>query len=125
MKMKEMSMSMLRLAGFCFVVVSLATSRSRTLAEEQVVADRTPLTFRDSGLYCNVVEFSHGPDPAKALSVTSLLSAQRAALPDTPWDFYIMQYPSESGPALVEEAASLIKEMVRNGKKIILRCVKR
>jgi len=87
-------------------------------SEEAVRIDRTPLTFRDSGLYCNL-GCVHGVDPTKD-GVTNLLTAERAMAPDTPWDFYIMQYnASEPSPDL----AKRLKGFARNGKKIILRVI--
>ncbi len=85
-------------------------------AADEVVADRAVLTFRDSGLYANLHSV-HGVDPAKD-GVANLLSPERAARADTPWDFYIMQYNAE-GPS--PELAATIKGLARNGKKIILR----
>ena len=87
-------------------------------SEEEIRVDRTQLTFRDSGLYCNL-GCVHGVNPTKD-GVTNLLTAERAMAPDTPWDFYIMQYnASEPSPELAER----LRGFARNGKKIILRVV--
>jgi len=96
-------------------VLSVIAS-AQAMAEEKVRADRTPLTFRDSGLYCNI-GFVHGRDPAED-GVTNLLPAERAVQPDTPWDFYVVQC-NENTPG--PDTASMLREMARNGKKVILR----
>jgi len=88
------------------------------MGEGKVKADRTPLTFRDSGLYCNY-NFFHGRDPSED-GVTNMLSAERAASKESPWAFYVMQYTAPEEPRPNQDT-SLIKRMAQNGKKVILR----
>lgn len=88
----------------------------RCPAQEKVTVDRRPLSFRDSGLYSNLSSV-HGVDPTQD-GVRNLLTAERAASTDAPWDFYIMQY-NATGPS--PELAARLREFARNGKKIILR----
>jgi len=85
---------------------------------QTVKIDRDPLTFRDSGLYCNY-RMWHDIDPATE-DVTNMLSAERAASKDSPWSFYIMQYqaPERRRP---DFDARTICAMAQNGKKVILR----
>ncbi len=107
-----------------FVVVFTATVFAS--ADEKVRADRTPLTFRDSGLYCNF-DFVHGHDPAgedqlnaDSGGVSNMLTPQRAAGPDSPWSFYIVQvYAPEDPDDSLDDA--LFEQMARHGKKVILR----
>ncbi len=84
--------------------------------QEKIAIDRSPLSFRDSGLYSNLNSI-HGVDPATD-GTQNLLTFERATSPDTPWDFYIMQYnATEPSP----ELAARLREFARQGKKIILR----
>jgi hypothetical protein len=76
-------------------------------AEQQVKADRAPLTYRDSGLYCTL----------SFAGVTNMLTLDRAAGPDSPWNFYIFGMNDPARP----EDAKLIERMAANGKKVILR----
>ena len=88
------------------------------LGDQPVKADRTPLTFRDCGLYCNYGMW-HGIRPETEDS-TNMLPASRAVSDRSPWTFYVMQYhaPKERRPDF--DGAS-IREMAKNGKKVILR----
>ena len=69
------------LAAVTIVLMVAATAR----AEQEVRADRSPLNFRDAGLYCNV-SMTHGTDKDPG----NMLPADRAASPQTPWSFYVM-----------------------------------
>ena len=84
-------------------------------AAEKIKADRTPLTYRDSGLYCNV-NFWHGHDPAED-GVTNMLTPESATSVDSPWSFYIFQL---NDPATAENA-EMFRKMAANGKKVVLR----
>ena len=98
------------------IVLLCALPAPTAHGQAPVAVDRTPLTFRDSGLYANL-NCVHGVDPTRD-GVSNLLTFERAVRPDTPWDFYIMQYNAkEPSP----ELAARLATMARNGKKIILR----
>ncbi|MDP6355344.1 MAG: hypothetical protein QF473_09600, partial [Planctomycetota bacterium] len=100
--------------SFTILMSLLLSSVAPGIAE--VKADRTRLTFRDGGLYCNYSMW-HGLKPAKA---DNMLPAQRAASEDSPWSFYIMQYRGGDEPRATHDGA-LIREMAKHGKKVILR----
>jgi len=102
------------------IVCSYTTTASGATARK-VRADRTPLTFRDCGLYSN---FSFDPGFIAGVGKEPLqdpppnmLLPERAASPETPWTFYIIQSDGYYGA----KKAALIKQMARNGKKVILR----
>ena len=78
-------------------------------------ANRTTLTHRDSGLYCNL-RFTHGRDP-KVDGVVNMLTPERASSADAPWSFYVFQF---NRPATVADI-KLIERMAAAGKKVILR----
>jgi len=106
---------------FVAIVISLYATIASSGAAQKVTADRTPLTFRDCGLYCN---FSFAPgfiagcgkEPLPA-PPANMLPPERAASPQSPWTFYIIQCGSNPGP----QKAALVEQMARNGKKVILR----
>jgi len=102
------------------LVVALASACMGSEASEQTKtrADRTPLTFRDCGLYCNYGMW-HGLGP-ETEDTANMLPARRAASADSPWTFYIMQYhaPEKRRPDF--DGAAILK-MAKNGKKVILR----
>ena len=100
------------------VVIGLSLACCTATAEETVKADRTPLTFRDSGLYCNY-NFWHVRKPAED-GVTNMLPPERAATDKSPWTFYIMQYWAPDKPREGYDGAA-IRQMAKNGKKVILR----
>ncbi len=89
-------------------------------AKQEVRADRSPLTFRDAGVYCNV-SMTHGTDEG----LGNMLPAKRAVIPQAPWSFYIMKcnYNSaEKDPdSLHPHVISTLRQMAANGKKVILR----
>ncbi|MCF7854321.1 MAG: hypothetical protein K9N51_05950 [Candidatus Pacebacteria bacterium] len=85
-------------------------------SNDGIQVDRTPLTFRDSGLYCNV-QFVHGRQPAED-GVTNMLSRKRASRRDIPWDFYIMQCNMNQP---TPDTVDMLKEMARNNRKVVLR----
>ena len=99
-------------------VTLLLTGGLSAADDQRVRADRTPLTFRDSGLYCNY-NFWHGHEPAED-GVTNMLPQARAAGRDAPWTFYVMQYWAPTKPRSGFDGTA-IREMARNGKKVILR----
>jgi len=103
--------------GAAMILVLLAfVAAAATNGEKKIRADRTPLTFRDSGVYCNY-RFGH----ARAEEgLTNMLPADRAASTDSPRTFYVMQYFAPLKP-LPEQDTSLIRRMAQNGKKVVLR----
>ena len=103
---------------FCVVALASASPDRVASGQTNTRADRTPLTFRDGGLYCNYGMW-HGMKP-ETLDTTNMLPAHRAAGVDSPWSFYIMQYhaPQERR---ADFDGSTIQEMVNNGKKVVLR----
>ncbi len=95
--------------------MALAMLAGVVAAAPAVKADRARLTYRDSGLYCNLnFWMSHKPEDD---GVTNQLSAERAAGSESPWSFYVVQF---NGPVSPEQA-QLIEQMAANGKKVILR----
>lgn len=68
--------SSIRLTG----VIAVFGWGNHACAEGKTRAARTSLTYRDSGLYCNL-SFTHGPD-TKDEGTTNMLSAGRAASQD-------------------------------------------
>lgn len=100
------------------VVLTLALLGSDALGQTKTRADRTPLTFRDCGLYCNYSMW-HRIEP-ETEGNTNMLPARRAASADSPWTFYIMQYNAPLKPRPDWDAAT-IREMAKNGKKVIIR----
>ena len=86
-------------------------------AEEHVRADRSPLTFRDAGLYTS--PFREDADTAVD-GMTNMLAAGRAVRPETPWTFYIIQHDIYESPPS-DAMVSQLREMAKNGKKVILR----
>jgi len=107
------------------IIVSLCGTMASGVAAQKVRADRTPLTFRDCGLYCN---FSFDPGFIAGIGKEPLqdpppnmLLPERAASPQTPWTFYIMQWDYAPGSALWHKKAALVRQMAANGKKVILR----
>ena len=98
------------------LTVAVLFSAVPSRAADEVRADRERLTFRDAGVYCDL-DFIHGRDPADEGS-TNMLGPERAARPRTPWTFYIVQGNSNT-PA--DERVAGLREMARNGKKVILR----
>ena len=103
-------------------VLACSVPGAATYGETKLRADRTPLTYRDSGLYCNYF-MVHGVEPENMgikSRVKNMLPASRAASAEAPWTFYVMQYhaPKKRRP---EFDGSLIRDMVRAGKKVILR----
>jgi hypothetical protein len=107
--MRFIGMVLIIVMGFCLLQVPVSAR------QEKVIADRTPLSFRDAGLYSNL-DFVHPGNKPKEDGVTNLLSVERAISKESPWNFYIIQH-NEQRP----NDASLIKRMAENGKKIILR----
>jgi len=63
------------LAAVTMVLMIAASAR----AEEKVRADRSPLTFRDAGVYCNM-SMTHGTDEG----LGNMLPADRASSPQAP-----------------------------------------
>ncbi len=105
------------LAAATIVLMVAATAR----AEEKVRADRSPLTFRDAGVYCNM-SMTHGTDEG----LGNMLPADRAASPQAPWSFYVMQCNYNSADpkdpdSLHPQVISTLRQMAANGKKVILR----
>jgi hypothetical protein len=88
---------------------------SSVAAEPKIKADRTPLTYRDCGLYCDL-KFQQGQRPQEDDGVTNMLPPERAASTDSPWSFYIVQ-------GAQGKDAELIKRMAANGKKVIVRAL--
>lgn len=98
-------------------IALLAAGCPPAQAEKAVSVDRSPLTFRDSGLYCNLSGFVTSSDTTRE-GVPDLLTRDRALRPETPWDFFIAQYnAAEPSPQL----AATIQRFARHGKKLILR----
>ena len=100
------------------VVLALGFLGSAALGQGESRADRTPLTFRDCGLYCNY-DMWHGIKP-QTEDIMNMLPSHRAASTDSPWTFYIMQYHAPEERRADFDGAT-IREMAKNGKKIILR----
>ena len=110
-----------RILLFIVALVS-AWQGGASWGQTKVRADRTPLTYRDCGLYCNY-SMTHGVEPeTRGLHsrVRNMLPAHRAASAESPWTFYVMQYTA-SKERRPEFEGSTIREMVKNGKKVILR----
>ena len=99
-------------------LVAIALAQAPAAEEVKVRADRTALTFRDCGLYCNYGMW-HGIDPATE-DASNMLPASRVASTASPWTFYIMQYYAPHEPRKGFHGG-LIREMAGNGKKVILR----
>ncbi len=93
------------------LVVAILLGASAAFAAD-VKADRTPLTYKDSGLYCNL-QFWHVTKP-ETDGITSMLTDERAATGDSPWTFYITQ-------GAAARHADLVRKMAANGKKVIVR----
>ena len=102
---------------FAVALASIAPG-SEVSGQTETRADRTPLTFRDSGLYCNYGGW-HGIEPETEDTV-NMLPSHRAASAESPWTFYIMQYhaPEKRRPGF---DGATIRDMAKNGKKVILR----
>ena len=109
-----------RILLFVAALASACPGRE-ALGQTRTRADRTPLTYRDCGLYCNYV-MTHGVEPETRgvqSRVKNMLPAHRAASADSTWTFYVMQYhaPKERRP---EYDGSTIRDMVKNGKKVLM-----
>lgn len=99
----------------CAVLLSAHRADSAEPSKQPVHADRTPLTFRDAGLYWSATPQSQ----SETAGAKSLLTLERAATDQSPWAFYIMQ--STENPAEMASLADQIRQMASHGKKIILR----
>lgn len=97
--------------------LALAFSGAGALAREKIRADRTPMTYRDSGLYCGYRRWRTDASNAK---IPNMLPITRAASPESPWTFYIMQISAKEKP-LRGLTGRTLQEMAKNGKKPILR----
>jgi len=106
----------------CITALALLLSAaSSAQAEKKIRADRSPLTFRDAGLYCNI-SMRHGKDPNPG----NMLPVDRAASPEAPWSFYVIQAnynapdPRDSD-SLQPQVIATVRRMAAHGKKVILR----
>gem|GEM_PF-3279581 len=108
-----MKSSSKRLTLACLIVSTILAGRGS--AGPEVKADRTPLTYRDNGLYCNL-DFWLCQKPEDD-GVTNMLTSERAATTDSPWSFYILQLDDPARP----EDSNLIARMAANGKRVIVR----
>lgn len=105
------------LPGVCGMALLLLCMVHARAEDGSIKVDRSPLTFRDSGLYANP-PFWHGRDPADE-GLTNLLTPERAAT-EAPWSFYILQGRySKQKPS--EEDVRIIRDLAAHGKKVILR----
>jgi hypothetical protein len=109
---------------FAAVMIALMVAPSAR-AEQEIRADRSPLTFRDAGLYCNL-SMAHSRFDRTDHSSVNMLPADRAASTKAPWAFYIMTCNYNSADpkepdSLHPKVLSNLRQMAANGKKVILR----
>ncbi len=112
-----------KLAATLGAVVGMATANGfASGVAGKVHADRKVIGFRDQGLYCNFGPLN-GPSTAHG-GKKDLLPSKRAAT-TAPWSFYIMQFDADLNPhfnpAAPHPYKQLIPDMVRHGKRVILR----
>lgn len=103
---------------FMLFVFSIAVTAVAEENNQAIHVDRTPLTFRDAGLYTNFLP----PGPAvPGLELgENMLSAERAISWDSPWSFFIFQYNTFDTPPS-PEMLEVLRDLAANGKKVILR----